>query len=164
MDFEFESENEEEDEDEPPNKDDENDHAKLESDESPETFLFKIKYERTLKRLNLPIYDGNLHFDMDELRGRITYIFGLPRYSKLEISYIDEDGELITMTDENDLVDIMTQKKLQYRLRMYVKLINNAITKQGVQAGLEPIRTPVTFESGSSYDSLDDDFLIYECL
>lgn len=84
---------------------------------------------------------------MYELRGRITDIFGLPRDSKLEISYIDEDGELISMTDENDLRDIMTQKKLQYRLRVYVKLINN---ETATPAGLE--------------SDLLDDFFMYELL
>lgn len=113
--------------------------------------MLQIKYGNTLKRLNAPIYDGNLHFNMDELRGWITYVFGLPRYSELEISYIDEDGELITMTDENDLMDIMAQKKLQYRLRMYVKFINKATAQVG-GGGLKPIG-PVransnTFESG----------------
>ncbi|XP_074375162.1 protein JOKA2-like [Apium graveolens] len=150
---------------EPTVKYDENNHAKLKSDnKSSETFLFKMRYEKTLKRLKVPIHDGKLHFDMDELRGRIIYIFGLPKISELEISYIDEDGELVTMTDENDLVDIMTQKKLQHCLRMYVKLINKeTAAPAGAQARLEPVPTSGASESGWSYDSLDD-FFIYECL
>ena len=83
---------------------------------------------------------------MDNLRDRITYIFDLPRYTELEMSYIDEDEEEITMTDENDLMDIMTQKKLQYRLWMYVELKN-------IQATTQAIRVSNTF--GSEYDETE---------
>ncbi|KAL1814644.1 hypothetical protein ACET3Z_017218 [Daucus carota] len=117
---------------EPTIKYDEKDHAEPISDEFPHTFLFKIKFGKTLKRLSVSIIDGNLHTNMDNLRDRITYIFDLPRYTELEMSYIDEDEEEITMTDENDLMDIMTQKKLQYRLWMYVELKNIQATTQAI--------------------------------
>ncbi|KAL1814643.1 hypothetical protein ACET3Z_017217 [Daucus carota] len=154
---------------EPTIKYDEKDHAELKSDESPDTFLFKIKFGKTLKRLQVPIFDGNLRTNMDQLRDRITYLFGLPRYTELEMSYIDEDEEEITMTDENDLMDIMTQKKLQYRLWMYVELKNIQSTTQAIRvsstegcnkttapvglAGLRPIHVSNT--SDSEYDETE---------
>ncbi|WOG99454.1 hypothetical protein DCAR_0518806 [Daucus carota subsp. sativus] len=154
---------------EPTIKYEENDHAELKSDESPHTFLFKIKFGKTLKRLSVPIFDGNLNTNMDNLRDMITYIFDLPRYTELKMSYIDEDEEEITMTDENDLMDIMTQKKLQYRLWMYVELKNIQASTKAIRvsrtercnkttapvglAGLKPIRVSNTF--GSEYDETE---------
>lgn len=95
----------------------------------------QIQYGYTLKRFVAPIVNESFVFDMSGLKEKIKYLFNLPIDSELELSYFDEDWELITMTDDNDLEDIMTQMTLPV-LRMYVKVINNAPSVQVVGAGL----------------------------
>ncbi|KAK1357871.1 hypothetical protein POM88_051127 [Heracleum sosnowskyi] len=99
-------------------------------------FLFKITYGCTVKRFVAPIVNESFVFNMSGLKEKITSLFNLPIDSELELLYIDEHWELITMTDDNDLEDIMTQMTLPV-LRMYVKVIDNAPPVQvGEGAGL----------------------------
>ena len=94
----------------------------------------------TVKLWYVPIINGILDIDMNELRNRITGLFGLPRYSKLDVRCHDEEGMLVIITDDSDLQYVMAKKPEQ--LKLYFRIINNPATSQvGGGAGLEPICT-----------------------
>ncbi|KAL1814645.1 hypothetical protein ACET3Z_017219 [Daucus carota] len=115
--------------------------SKAES-KSNERFLIKIMNEETetVKLWYVPIINGILDIDMNELRNRITGLFGLPRYSKLDVRCHDEDGMLVIITDDSDLQYVMAKRPEQ--LKLYFRIINNPATSQvGGGAGLEPICT-----------------------
>lgn len=107
--------------------------------------------------------NGSFVFDMSTLKEKITYLFNLPADSELELSYIDEHGELITMTDDHDLEDIMMQITLPV-LRMYVRAIN--IAPPGLLVGTEfkhaaTSKSTNTSESDSPAQSDHDDWLLF---
>lgn len=125
-------------------------------------FLFKITDGYTVKRFAAPIVNESFVFDMSGLKEKITYLFNLPINSELELSYIDEQCELITMTDDDDLEDIMTQMTLP-NLRMYFRVINNA-PPVGAGAGLKHTSTSKstsTSESDSPANSDNEDWLLF---
>ncbi|XP_074374923.1 uncharacterized protein LOC141716631 [Apium graveolens] len=119
-----------------------------------QSFLFKITYGvSTVKRFVAPIVNGSFAFDMSDLKEKIKYLFNFPIHSELELTYIDEHCELITMTDDEDLMDIMTQMTLPY-LRMYVKVINIRPPVQ-VGAGLKHTGTSKSTKH-DEFSELDD--------
>lgn len=123
--------------------------------------VLQITYESTVKRFVADIVNGSFVFNMSQLKGQITHLFNLPIDSELELSYIDEHWDLITMTNDEDLEDIMTQMTLPL-LRMYVKVINNAPTKQVGEEGAAGLKHTSasnftnTFESDALAKSDED--------
>lgn len=113
----------------------------------------------TVKQWFVPIISGILDIDIDEFRDRITKLFGLPRYSELDLRYHDEDGLLTTITDDDDLQEIMMHKIDQ--VKIYARVINNARTKQvGGGAGFEPICTSKPINTSKAPEPDFDDWLI----
>lgn len=121
----------------------------------------QVQYEdrETVKQWFVPVISGILDIDIDEFRDRITKLFGLRRYSELDLRYYDEDGLLTTITDDDDLQEIMVQKT--DHVMIYARISNNAGTKQvrgGGGAGFEPICTSLKPINTSEADF--DDWLI----
>ncbi|KAK1357869.1 hypothetical protein POM88_051125 [Heracleum sosnowskyi] len=128
---------------------------------SNDRFLIKVLYEDTdtIKQWFVPIISGILDIDIDEFRDRITKLFGLPRYSELDLRYHDEDGLLTTITDDDDLQEILMQKT--DHVKIYARIMNNAITKQARGgAGFEPVCTSKPTNTSASPEPDLDDWLI----
>ncbi|CAI9767351.1 unnamed protein product [Fraxinus pennsylvanica] len=98
--------------------------------------VIKVKYGDTLRRFNASVVDQELALNMDGLREKILSLFNFSRNKELTLTYIDEDGDVVTLVDDEDLRDVVRQALNP--LRITVKL--NA----------EKSSRPYTRSSGSS--------------
>ncbi|KAK3037522.1 hypothetical protein RJ639_030330 [Escallonia herrerae] len=73
------------------------------------TIVVKVKYGETLRRFNARIVDEELELDMDGLREKILGLFKFSPSADLSVTYIDEDGDVVTLADDEDLCDVVRQ-------------------------------------------------------
>ncbi|XP_074316838.1 protein NBR1 homolog [Silene latifolia] len=74
------------------------------------SLVIKVKYEETLRRFNVAINgDGRLDLSMNSLWLKICSLFKLPSDSGFRLTYKDEDDDLITLVDDDDLHDVVRQ-------------------------------------------------------
>ncbi|XP_038708947.1 protein JOKA2 isoform X2 [Tripterygium wilfordii] len=73
--------------------------------------VIKVKYGDTLRRFSVPVNEKKqLDLDMGRLKGKILSLFNFPLDADLILTYIDEDGDVVTLADDNDLCDVMSQR------------------------------------------------------
>ncbi|GAB2289462.1 hypothetical protein Dimus_023771 [Dionaea muscipula] len=72
--------------------------------------VFKVKYGDTLRRFNVQV-DGDqpLYLDMDGLRGKVRSLFNFSPDAALTMTYVDEDHDVVTLGDNEDLRDVVKQ-------------------------------------------------------
>ncbi|XP_021292139.1 protein NBR1 homolog [Herrania umbratica] len=105
--------------------------------------VIKVKYGHTLRRFNAGIDDAEqLDLNMAGLRAKIIGLFNFPADAELTLTYIDEDGDVVTLVDDNDLRDVMRQR-LKF-LRIDVRLNNDKFGKlyAGSSGSSTPLRSP----------------------
>ncbi|CAI9773801.1 unnamed protein product [Fraxinus pennsylvanica] len=85
-----------------------------------ETVVIKVKYGLTLRRFNATVVDQGLDLNMNGLREKIFLLFNFALDTELTLTYIDEDGEVVTLVDDEDLCDVVRQALNP--LRITVKL------------------------------------------
>lgn len=90
--------------------------------------VIKVKHGDMLRRFNARIVDDKLDLCMDGLRNKIISLFSFPPDSKLMLTYIDEDEDIVTIADDDDLRDVVDQDLNP--LRITVKLIDEEIDTQ----------------------------------
>ncbi|KAK4767498.1 hypothetical protein SAY86_015248 [Trapa natans] len=84
------------------------------------TLVIKVQYGDTLRRFNAPLnQNGILELDMLNLKEKIFSLFDFPSGTVVTLTYIDEDGDTVTLVNDDDLRDVMKQQ-LKY-LRITVK-------------------------------------------
>jgi hypothetical protein len=83
-------------------------------------------------------------------------------YAQFVITYIDEDNDVVTMADENDLLDVLNQGLNPLRLEVSLTSQNNRATEKQPQS--QP-STPRNFSipkeqgSGNAHPTLGDRFV-----
>ncbi|GLT28062.1 hypothetical protein SLA2020_030190 [Shorea laevis] len=83
--------------------------------------VIKVKYGDTLRRFSACINENRqLDLDMAGLRAKIFDLFSFTSDAELALTYIDEDGDVITLADDDDLHDV-TRQNLKF-LRINVQL------------------------------------------
>ncbi|XWS51617.1 hypothetical protein CRYUN_Cryun12cG0192300 [Craigia yunnanensis] len=105
--------------------------------------VIKVKYGDALRRFNAHIDDGEqLDLNMAGLRAKIIGLFNFPFDTELTLTYIDEDGDVVTLVDDDDLCDVMRQR-LKF-LRIDVQLSNIKLGKPyaGSSGSSTPLRSP----------------------
>ncbi|RDX86718.1 Protein NBR1-like protein [Mucuna pruriens] len=101
--------------------------------------VIKVKYGDTLRRFSARVDENNcLDLDMVGLRAKICSIFSFSANANLILRYVDEDGDLVTLVDDDDLRDVMRQQ-LKF-LRIEVHMNNDGGGKSN--AGRSGIATP----------------------
>ncbi|XP_050379314.1 protein NBR1 homolog [Argentina anserina] len=60
--------------------------------------------------------NGQLGFDIGGLRGKICSTCYLPPGSDISLVYIDEDGDVVTLVDDDDLQEAMRQRLKSFRI------------------------------------------------
>lgn len=74
------------------------------------TIVIKVKYGKTLRRFNARVDEaGKLELTVDGLREKIFSLFKLSPKVDLRLTYLDEDGDSVTLADDEDLHDVMRQ-------------------------------------------------------
>lgn len=102
-----------------------------------------MKYGDTLRRFNAPVAENNrLDLNMAGLRAKICSIFDFAADAKLVLTYVDEDGDSVTLVDDEDLLDVMRQQ-LKF-LKIDVKMVNDNVgnSNAGSSGGATPLRSP----------------------
>ncbi|GAB2269767.1 hypothetical protein Dimus_004689 [Dionaea muscipula] len=67
--------------------------------------VFKVKYGDTLRRFNVQL----LYLHMEGLRAKISSLFNFPPGAGFTMTYVDEDQDVVTIGDYEDLCDIVKQ-------------------------------------------------------
>ncbi|KAL9434137.1 hypothetical protein AB3S75_028882 [Citrus x aurantiifolia] len=107
------------------------------------TMVIKVKYGDTLRRFNARVDENEkLDLDIDGLRAKIKSLFNFPHDSDLTLTYVDEDGDIVTLVDDDDLCDVMRQR-LKF-LRIDVHLNNDKFGKAYARSSgsSTPLRSP----------------------
>ena len=115
---------------------------------SPFTYLCflvwtQVKYGDTLRRFNAHVKENEqLDLNMTALRAKILYLFNFPADCDLALTYIDEDGDVVTLADDDDLRDVMRQN-LKF-LRIDAQLNNDKFGKSYARSSgsSTPMRSP----------------------
>ncbi|GMI75622.1 Arabidopsis thaliana next to BRCA1 gene 1, next to BRCA1 gene 1 [Hibiscus trionum] len=105
--------------------------------------VIKVKYGDTLRRFNARTVDsGHLDLNMAGLREKIIGLFNFPFETQLSLTYVDEDGDIVTLVDDDDLCDVMRQR-LKF-LRINVQPYNDKLNKPHARSsgGSTPLRSP----------------------
>ncbi|KAL5186342.1 Protein NBR1 [Glycine soja] len=106
--------------------------------------VIKVKYGDTLRRFSAHVDENNrLDLDMVGLRAKICSIFSFSADENLILRYVDEDGDLVTLVDDDDLRDVMRQQ-LKF-LRIDVHMNSGDKSNAGSSGSATPSETcPVT--------------------
>lgn len=102
-----------------------------------------MKYGDTLRRLSARVDENNrLDLNMVGLRAKICSIFNFTADANLILRYVDEDGDLVNLVDDDDLHDVMRQQ-LRF-LRIDVHRIGDCGGKSdaGSSGSATPLRSP----------------------
>lgn len=108
-----------------------------------EDYLYQVKYGDTLRRFTARVDENNqLDLDMARLRSKILSLFNIPSDANFMLRYVDEDGDLVTLVDDDDLHDVMRQN-LKF-LRIDLLMNNDNVGKSNsVASGSSTTSTPL---------------------
>ncbi|KAF5476726.1 hypothetical protein F2P56_003436 [Juglans regia] len=97
------------------------------------TVVIKIKLGDTFKRIKIRLFRGRAHFTMTDLRRKIHDLFNFLAGAKFILTYVDEDGDVVTLFDDDDLYDALTQRMKVVKIN--VQLSNNKGVSSYAQSG-----------------------------
>ncbi|KAI3759429.1 hypothetical protein L6452_07238 [Arctium lappa] len=86
------------------------------------SIVIKVKFGETLRRFSALIHDKKLALDVVMLREKIRSLFGFDSDVDFTLTYVDEDGDEVTLADDDDIHDVVRQSLNP--LRITVKLNN----------------------------------------
>ncbi|XAR67974.1 hypothetical protein NMG60_11002938 [Bertholletia excelsa] len=107
------------------------------------SIVIKVKHGNTLRRFNAYVNeDGKLDLDIARLKEKVLGLFSFSPSADFSLTYVDEDGDVVTLVDEEDLHDVMRQSLNP--LRITVKLNAEKGLNSGIRssASSTPVRTP----------------------
>ncbi|KAK7330542.1 hypothetical protein VNO77_24737 [Canavalia gladiata] len=109
------------------------------------TLVIKVKYGDTLRRFSARVDENNqLDLDMVGLRAKICSIFNFNADANLVLRYVDEDGDLVTLVDDDDLRDVMRQQLKFLRIDVHVSNYIGGKPNAGSSGNATPLKYPVT--------------------
>ncbi|CAN1849023.1 Protein JOKA2 [Linum perenne] len=79
---------------------------------------------------------------MEELRVKILGLFNIPRKSDIELSYVDEDGDVVALVDDYDLQDIMRQNLNFLKVGVGLKHANYGWSNSAALGASYPFKSP----------------------
>ncbi|XP_058193808.1 protein JOKA2-like isoform X2 [Rhododendron vialii] len=106
------------------------------------TIVIKVNHGETLRRINGRVNeDGQLDLDLDGLRVKVCGLFKFAAEADFTLTYVDEDGDIVTLVDDEDLRDAMSQSLNP--LRIAVKLNERSGRSYTRSSGSStPMRSP----------------------
>ncbi|WOL11335.1 hypothetical protein Cni_G20097 [Canna indica] len=87
-------------------------------------FVIKVKYGDTLKRFSAYVHGEVIDHNMTRLRKKIINLFKLTPEADLVLTYVDEDGDIVALDDDDELRDAAIKQHLN-PLRINVQLKSN---------------------------------------
>lgn len=102
----------------------------------------QVNHGETLRRINGRVNeDGQLDLDLDGLRVKVCGLFKFAAEADFTLTYVDEDGDIVTLVDDEDLRDAMSQSLNP--LRIDVKLNERSGRSYTRSSGSStPMRSP----------------------
>ncbi|GER27068.1 hypothetical protein STAS_02748 [Striga asiatica] len=82
--------------------------------------VIKVKYGDSLRRFSAQIVGDELNFTMDGLQKKILSLFSFDANAELMLTYVDEDGDIVTLADDEDLRDVVKQDLNPLRITVKV--------------------------------------------
>ncbi|KAL9659898.1 hypothetical protein QQ045_024708 [Rhodiola kirilowii] len=84
--------------------------------------VIKVKCGDTLRRFNTNVGEnGKLELSMVQLRGKIRSLFSLNVNDDFTLTYIDTDGDTVTLVEDCDLDDVVSQRLNPVRMLVTLK-------------------------------------------
>ena len=79
--------------------------------------MLKVKVGDKVRHLRAHVdNNGELDLDMGSLRREIRILCNLPPGADITLTYIDEDYDVVTLVDDNDLREAMRQRLKSFRI------------------------------------------------
>lgn len=84
----------------------------------------------------------DLDLDMVGLKAKILSLFSFPSDADLTLTYVDEDGDVVTLVDDNDLRDVMRQNLKFLRINVSVNSEKSGRSYARSSGSSTPLRSP----------------------
>lgn len=110
--------------------------------ETSSTLVIKVKYGDMLRRVSYQFINGALELSMDGLRKKIITLFNLDANAELVLTYIDEDGDVITLVDDDDIRDVVKQALNPLRVTVKLTAGKNSSGDTSSTGSSTPLRSP----------------------
>ncbi|XP_010663097.1 protein JOKA2 isoform X2 [Vitis vinifera] len=118
------------------------------------TKVIKVKYGNTLRRFNACLDEnGELDLDINGLRAKVITLFNLVPDADLTLTYIDEDGDVVTLVDDEDLHDVMRQRLKFLRITVLLNIEKDGRSHTRSSGSSTPMRSPFNlrpFQDGNA--------------
>ncbi|XP_052175740.1 protein JOKA2-like [Diospyros lotus] len=102
--------------------------------------VIKVKYGETLRRFNAPVNGaGQPNFNMNGLREKVLFLFKFSPDADITLTYIDEDGDNVTLIDEEDLHDAMRQSLDPLRITVKLNAEKGGISHTRLSGSCTPL-------------------------
>lgn len=85
------------------------------------SIVIKVKFGETLRRFSASINDKKLVLDIVALRAKIRSLFSFNPDVDFTLTYVDEDGDAVTLADDDDLRDVVGQSLNPLRISVTLK-------------------------------------------
>lgn len=107
------------------------------------TMVIKVKFGDTLRRFNASLnVNGELELDMAGLRAKILSLFNFPPEADLLLTYVDEDGDVVTLVENEDLRDVMRQSLKFLRIDVQLSCEKGGKSHASSSGSSTPLRSP----------------------
>ncbi|PRQ17216.1 putative PB1 domain, Zinc finger, ZZ-type, Next to BRCA1, central domain-containing protein [Rosa chinensis] len=108
------------------------------------TMVIKVKYGDTLRRFNARVDENDqLDLDMGGLRFKIYSLFNFQLDADITMTYVDEDGDIVTLVDDEDLRDAMKQNMKFLRIDVHDKTDKSEKSYAKSSGSSTPVRYPL---------------------
>ncbi|XP_020110313.1 protein NBR1 homolog [Ananas comosus] len=104
--------------------------------------VIKVKYGNILKRFNTRVYGQYLDYDITRLRMKIINVFKLSPDAELTLTYTDEDNDIVTLDDDDDLHAAVKQQLNPIRITAQMKCDASADAELTPQSANPTPRSP----------------------
>ncbi|KAD4889030.1 hypothetical protein E3N88_21103 [Mikania micrantha] len=101
------------------------------------SIVIKVKFGETLRRFNASVNDKKLVLDIAMLKEKICRLFGFASDVEFTMTYVDEDGDVVTLADDDDLHDVVRQSLNPVRITVSF----NSSNSNGSSGNSTPLRS-----------------------
>lgn len=106
------------------------------------SIVIKVKYGETLRRFNARVVDEKLGLDINELREKILSLFSFSPDAEITLTYIDEDEDVVTLADNEDLKDAVKQELDPLRITVKLNSERSGRPSARSSGSSTPLRSP----------------------
>ncbi|XP_022923728.1 protein NBR1 homolog [Cucurbita moschata] len=86
------------------------------------TMVIKVKYGEMLRRFSVRAHGNNkLDLDINGLRAKILNLFNFSSDTDFTLTYIDEDGDVVTLVNDDDLHELMRQQLKFWKIDVHLR-------------------------------------------